>query len=220
MGSRSQSVRSTTGVPRSAGGELPAAPPIARASETSRTPRRRSPRFARLRAPGLRARRARASTSPVSPRRRRRRTRRRCPWPPRAVDAAAGAMTCPPRQAPSSTYRQPARSSGHDSRGSSAHRGNSASSRRDRPSARRSFSISSERARSGKPSGGPPPPGAPGGFDGSVEPVEELEHSAVSLERELRFEQPQLGLETSMQCGRFALQLLPQRRSALPARHR
>ena len=68
---------------------------------------------------------------------------------------SAGAITCPPRQAPSSTYKQPASSSGHDSGGRSAHRGRSAISRRDRPSDRRSLSISAVRARSGKPSGGP-----------------------------------------------------------------
>ena len=55
------------------------------------------------------------------------------------------------------------------------------------------------------------------GFNGSVETEEEFEHPPIAVERELGFEQPQLDLETPMQVGRFALQLLAERRSALAA---
>src|SRR5580765_7882418 len=61
--------------------------------------------------------------------------------------------TCPPRHAPSSMYRHPARSSTHDNCGRSLHSGSAETSAGDRPSARRSRSMSPARARNGNPSG-------------------------------------------------------------------
>ena len=77
--------------------------------------------------------------------------------------------------------------------------------------------MSSERARSGKPSGGPQPPAAPGWLRRERRTRRTSRALTVSVERELRFEQAQLRLETSMECSCFALQLLPQRRSPIAA---
>ena len=100
-------------------------------------------------------------------------------------------MTCPPRQAPSSTYRQPASSSGHDSRGSSVQRGKLGElaprqAQREEIALDQLRSAPAAESRAGARRRQP----RQAGFDRSVEPKEALEDSAIAVEREIGVEQP------------------------------